>query len=154
LAEPKLSLIIEKNLGAKAEQIVYARRGGNYTRTVRTSSKECASFVLKDKDILKLALWAVAIEEHYERAMDLEWAKDGKTGELFIVQARPETVQSRREAAGIKTYRLKARGRRLIAGLSIGEAIASGKVCKLKGPSEMARFEKGAILVTATTDPD
>ena len=154
LAEPKLSPIIEKNLGAKEEKIVYARRGGNYTRTVRTSSKERSSFVLKDKDILKLARWAVAIEEHYERAMDIEWAKDGKTGELFIVQARPETVQSRREAAATKTYTLKGKGRRLATGLSIGEAIASGKVCKLKGPSEIGRFEKGAILVTATTDPD
>lgn len=154
LTEPKLVPIIEKNLGAKEEKIVYARRGGNYTRTVPTSSRERSSFVLKDEEILKLSRWAVAIEEHYHRAMDMEWAKDGKTGELFIVQARPETVEARREAAGIKTYRLKARGRRLIAGLSIGEAIASGKVCKLKSPSEMARFEKGAILVTATTDPD
>lgn len=154
LAEPELAPIIEKNLGAKEEKIVYARRGGNYTRTVRTSSKERLSFVLKDEEILKLARWAVAIEEHYHRAMDIEWAKDGKTGEPFIVQARPETVQSRREAAATKTYTLKGKGRRLVAGLSIGEAIASGKVCKLKGPSEIARFEKGAILVTATTDPD
>jgi len=154
LAEPVLAPIIEKNLGAKEEKTIYAKRGENYTRTVRTSSRERSSFVLKDEEILKLARCAVAIEEHYHRAMDIEWAKDGKTGELFIVQARPETVQSRREAAGIKTYSLKARGRRLVAGLSIGEAIASGKVCKLKGPSEIARFEKGAILVTATTDPD
>jgi len=154
LTEPELVPIIEKNLGAKEEKIVYAGRGGNYTRTVPTSSRERSSFVLRDEEILKLARWAAAIEKHYQRAMDIEWAKDGKTGELFIVQARPETVESRREAAGIKTYRLKARGRRLIAGLSIGEAIASGRVCKLKSPSEMARFEKGAILVTATTDPD
>ncbi len=154
LAEPELAPIVEKNLGAKREKIVYARRGANYTRTVRTSSKERSSFVLKDEEILKLARCALAIEEHYHRAMDIEWAKDGKTGELFIVQARPETVQSRREAAATKTYTLKGKGRRLVAGLSIGEAIASGKVCKLKGPSEIARFEKGAILVTATTDPD
>jgi len=154
LAEPGFHPIIEKNLGAKEEKIVYASRGGNYTRTVRTSSKERSSFVLQNEEILKLARWAVAIEEHYKRAMDIEWAKDGKTGELFIVQARPETVQSRREAAAVKTYTLKGKGRRLVAGLSIGEAIASGEVCKLKGPSQIGQFQKGAILVTATTDPD
>ncbi|MDO8431003.1 MAG: phosphoenolpyruvate synthase [Candidatus Binatus sp.] len=155
LAEPELHPIIEKNLGTKEEKIVYGGRGGsNPTRTVRTSSRERLSFVLKDEQILKLARWAVAIEEHYHRAMDIEWAKDGKTGELFIVQARPETVQSRREGAATKTYTLKGKGRRLVTGLSIGEAIASGKVCKLKSPAEIARFEKGAILVTATTDPD
>ena len=116
LADPKLNPIIEKNLGAKNEKIVYAKRGGNRTRTVRTSAKEQSSFVLKDEEILQLARWAVAIEEHYKRAMDIEWAKDGKTGELFIVQARPETVQSRREAAATKTYTLKGKGKRLLTG--------------------------------------
>jgi pyruvate,water dikinase len=154
LADPKLHPIIEKNLGAKKEKIVYANRAGNYTRTVRTSAREQSSFVLKDEEMLQLARWAMAIEEHYKRAMDIEWAKDGKTGELFIVQARPETVQSRREAAATKTYTLKVKGRRLLTGLSIGEAIASGKVCKLKSASEIGQFQKGAILVTATTDPD
>jgi pyruvate, water dikinase len=154
LAEPELHPIIEKNLGAKKEKIVYANRGGIHTRTVRTSARERSSFVLKDEEILQLARWAMAIEEHYKRAMDIEWAKDGKTGELSIVQARPETVQSRREAAATKTYVLKGKGRRLLTGLSIGEAIASGKICKLKNPSEIGQFQKGAILVTATTDPD
>jgi len=154
LSEPALHPIIEKTLGAKEEKIVYASRGANYTRTVRTSSRERASFVLNDQEILKLARWAVAIEQHYKRAMDIEWAKDGKTGELFIVQARPETVQSRRDAAALKTYTLKGKGRRLVAGLSIGQAIASAKVCRLKSPAEIAQFQKGAVLVTATTDPD
>jgi pyruvate, water dikinase len=154
LAERELVPIIEKNLGAKEEKIVYARSGGNRTRTIRTSSREQTSFVLKDEEIQRLACWATAIEEHYKRPMDIEWAKDGKTSELFIVQARPETVQSRREGGATKKYTLKGTGRRLVTGLSIGEAVASGKVCKLKSPAEIGQFEKRAILVTATTDPD
>jgi pyruvate,water dikinase len=86
--------------------------------------------------------------------MDMEWAKDGITGELYIVQARPETVQSRKEADGLKRYSLKKKGKLLVKGHSIGDAIAVGKVCKLKSPDEIGRFPKGAILVTATTDPD
>jgi pyruvate, water dikinase len=154
LKEPGLAPIVEKNLGAKEEKIIYGKRGRNATRTVRTSQAERSRFALGDDDILKLARWAVAIEEHYGRPMDIEWAKDGRTKELFIVQARPETVQSRREAASTRTYKLKQKGKRLVTGLSIGEAIASGKVCKLKSPAEIGRFEKGAILVTAMTDPD
>jgi pyruvate, water dikinase len=86
--------------------------------------------------------------------MDMEWAKDGETGDLFIVQARPETVQSRREAGSLKTYTLKQKGERLLTGLAVGDAIATGSVCKLSSPSEIAKFKDGAILVTKITDPD
>jgi pyruvate,water dikinase len=154
LAQSEFSPIVEKTLGAKEEKIVYAASGRGVTLRRKTSKKEQTSFVLSDRDILKLARWAVAIERHYGRPMDMEWARDGETGELFIVQARPETVQSRREASSLKTHALRKRGRVLLQGLAIGEAIAAGKVCKLKSPSEAARFERGAILVTATTDPD
>jgi pyruvate, water dikinase len=154
LNQPRLVPIVEKNLGAKEEKIVYGARANKTTRTVRTSTAERARFVLEDAAILKLSRWADAIERHYGRPMDIEWARDGKTGELFIVQARPETVQSRRDATSTRTYTLKRRGKRLVAGLSVGDAIAVGKVCKLKSPAEIARFEKGAILVTGTTDPD
>jgi pyruvate,water dikinase len=94
------------------------------------------------------------IENHYGMPMDVEWAKDGRTNELYIVQARPETVQSRKDAGALKSYRIKSKGRMLIAGLSIGDAIAAGKVCLIQSPQDIERFEDGAILVTETTDPD
>lgn len=86
--------------------------------------------------------------------MDIEWAKDGVSGELFVVQARPETVQSRREASAVKTYRLGQTGRKLLTGVSVGEAVAAGSVCVIDSPRDMARFVDGAVLVTRTTDPD
>ena len=91
------------------KKIVYSERGRKTTHTINLSKEERGRFVLDEHEILKLAQWAVAIEEHYGRPMDIEWAKDGETGELFIVQARPETVQSRSEASSLKTYTLKRR---------------------------------------------
>ena len=149
-----LAPILERNLGAKAKKVVYGGSGRKTTRTIATSKQERESFVLSDQDILKLAGWAVAIEDHYRRPMDMEWARDGDTGDLFIVQARPETVQSRREAGSLKTYTLKQKGERLLTGLAVGDAIATGPVCKLSSPSEIAKFKDGAILVTRITDPD
>lgn len=154
LHESNLTPILEKTLGTKVKKIVYGGSGRKPTRAVSTSHEERISFVLEDQEILKLARWAVEIESHYGRPMDMEWAKDGETGELFIVQARPETVQSRKEAGSLKTYTLKQKGERLVTGLAIGDAIATGKVCKLKSPSEITKFERGAILVTQITDPD
>src|SRR5690606_2468533 len=102
----------------------------------------------------QLARWALAIEQHYHRPMDIEWARDGETGELFIVQARPETVESRKGTGELKTYHLKGKGERLVKGLSIGSAIAAGKVCLLESATDIDRFEEGAVLVTTQTDPD
>ena len=121
---------------------------------VPTSKAERSAFVLSDSEILKLAQWACTIEAHYGRPMDMEWAKDGETGELFIVQARPETVQSRRQASAFKSYTIKSKGRTLATGLSIGEAVTTGRVCLIESPSAIDRFVDGAILVTRTTDPD
>ena len=104
--------------------------------------------------LLELARAAVAIERHYGMPMDVEWAKDGDTGAIFVVQARPETVQSRKEAGTLKSYELKQKGKRLLTGLAIGDAIAAGKVLKLASPDEIERFEKDAVLVTGMTDPD
>ena len=150
----KLSPIVEKKLGQKARKMVYATGGDAPTRNISTSKVEQASFVLSDQEILQLARWACTIESHYGMPMDMEWAKDGETGELFIVQARPETVQSRKEASTFKTYRMKRKGRRLITGLSIGDAIVAGKVCLIRNAAEIGRFADGAVLVTETTDPD
>ncbi len=146
--------IIEKSCGKKAEKVVYSKGGASPIATRRTTKKEQSSFVLDDKDILQLARWACSIEKHYGRAMDMEWAKDGISGELFIVQARPETVQSRKEASGLQRFSLKSKGKLLAQGYSVGDAIAVGKVFRLDSPDEIERFPKDAILVTGNTDPD
>ncbi|MBE0620585.1 MAG: phosphoenolpyruvate synthase [Burkholderiales bacterium] len=154
LQEPSLKPIIEKSLGAKAKKMIYARGGSATAKLVDTSAKERSSFVLKDEEILQLARWACAIEAHYGQPMDMEWAKDGGSGELYIVQARPETVQSRKEAGSLKSYRLKKKGRRLVTGIAVGDSIAAGKVCRLASAAQIGRFREGAVLVTKMTDPD
>ena len=146
--------IIHKALGAKARKMIYGEDEDGGSKLVDTPREECAAYVLDDEEVLQLARWAVAIENHYGQPMDMEWAKDGKTGDLYIVQARPETVQSRREAGHLKTFRLKERGERLLSGLAIGDAIAAGKVCRLKSVDEIDRFEAESVLVTEITDPD
>ena len=146
--------IIERVRGAKATKMIYASGGDSPVKTVDTTKKEQESLVLADEEILKLAEWAKTIEEHYGKPMDIEWAKDGETGELAVVQARPETVQSRKEAGSLKTYSLRRHGERLVTGHSIGDAITAGKVCRLDSPAEIAKFPKNGILVTEMTDPD
>ena len=154
LANPGFTPIIEKNLGAKEKKLVYAVGGTKTTRNLDTPRDERNTFVLDDDEILTLARWAVVIEQHYGKPMDIEWAKDGNTGRLFIVQARPETVQSRREAGYLKTYEMQQTGKRLLTGLAIGEAIAAGQVCLIRRAADIARFQDDAILVTEMTDPD
>ncbi len=154
LDDPKLVPIIEKKRGEKARKIIYATGSEQPTRNVPTSVAERLSFVLADAEILQLARWACAIEQHYNMPMDMEWAKDGRTGALFIVQARPETVQSRKALGTIKSYRVKSKGRTLTTGLSIGDAVVAGLVCVIDSPRDIDRFVDGAVLVTETTDPD
>ncbi len=155
LDEEQLVPIIEKRLGAKAIKMIYARTSDeSRTRNVPTSKVEQSSFVLSDAEILKLARWAKAIEVHYGRAMDMEWARDGETGELWIVQARPETVQSQRRRGLFKTYSLKEKGRKVLTGLAVGDAIVSGMVRIVRSTSEIESFPEGAILVAENTDPD
>ncbi|WP_372922315.1 phosphoenolpyruvate synthase [Roseovarius sp.] len=154
LEDPALCPIIAKTLGAKAKKMVYARGSDATSKLVDTPRKERMAFVLSDDEVLQLARWACTIESHYGQPMDMEWAKDGDTGDLFIVQARPETVQSRRKAGMLRSYHLKQKGPELVRGQAIGDSIASGKVCRLKSAKEIDRFEDGAVLVTGTTDPD
>lgn len=151
---PGRAPIVEKKLGAKEKKMIYAGASGGETRNVPTSKAERAAFVLTDSEILDLARMAVTIERHYGVAMDVEWARDGETGTIWIVQARPETVQSRADVAAMKSYKVKAHGRELLRGLSVGEAVVSGPVCLIDSPRDIARFVDGAILVTSTTDPD
>ncbi|WP_045836974.1 phosphoenolpyruvate synthase [Hyphomicrobium sp. 99] len=152
LEKPSRKPIIEKTLGAKVRKLIYAEKGS--TSLVDTSNDERRRFILSDDEILTLARWGVAIERHYGQAMDIEWAKDGQTGELFFVQARPETVQSRREASQLRTYRLRKKGSLIISGLAVGDAIGAGKVCKLASADDIQNFQDGAVLVTGITDPD
>ena len=154
LSQPLLVPIIEKKLGEKAKKMVYAQDGDRPTRNVPTSKADRAKFVLSDQDILALGRWACVIEDHYGYPMDMEWAKDGESGELFILQARPETVQSRKEASAFRSYRIKSKGRKLASGLSIGDAVVSGRACLIDNPRDIGRFVDGTILVTQTTDPD
>ena len=153
LDDKALSPIIEKKKGAKSIKMIYAV-GDKPTRNVPTSKAERAAWVLSDPEIVELARWAATIEQHYGCPMDMEWARDGKTGDMYIVQARPETVQARRDVGIFKSYTVQNKGKVLTKGLSIGDAIASGQVCLIETAKDIDKFVDGSILVTQTTDPD
>jgi pyruvate,water dikinase len=153
LANSALKPIIEKKRGSKASKLIYAT-DDQPTRQIATSIDEQQSFVLSDDEILSLARWACIIEKHYNCPMDIEWAKDGVTKQLFIVQARPETVQARKAVNVFRSYEIKKKGRRLAQGLSVGDAIVAGRVCIVRNPTDIGQFVDGAILVAETTDPD
>src|SRR5699024_7332817 len=121
---------------------------------VETAPAERAALVLSDAEVLQLARWAAAIEDHYGRPMDMEWAKDGPSGDLYIVQARPETVHAGRGATQFTVHHLEESGRRLVSGAAVGDSIVAGEVCLIEDPSEIARFRDGSILVAEMTDPD
>ncbi len=150
--------IINKKLGSKLTKAVYDESGG--IKDVETTEEERMRYSLSDDDVLTLAKWAVIIENHYSKRngrytpMDVEWAKDGKTGQLFVVQARPETVQSRKSLSVLETYKLKEKGRVLVEGIAVGSKIATGTVRVIDTPDKMDEFKDGEILVTDMTDPD
>jgi len=154
LEAPGASPIIERTLGAKALTMVYGRGGTRRTRIVDTPARRQGAFVLRDDEILQLARWAVAVARHYGRPMDMEWAKDGESGSLYLVQARPETVQSVRSGHAFTEYRLTEHGEPVLAGTAVGDAIATGDVCVIRDPSDIGRFRDGAVLVAEMTDPD
>jgi pyruvate,water dikinase len=112
------------------------------------------AFVLTDDEALQLARWGVAIEQHYGQPMDVEWAKDGETGELFILQARPETVEARQKGGAIETYRLTGEGEVVVEGLPVGRAVASGPVRLVKGIGDLGSVQAGDVIVTPMTEPD
>jgi len=152
VADEALSPILEKTKGDQAQKIVSTGEGG--TATVATTDDERTGFVLSDEEILALTRWGRIIERHYDRPMDVEWARDRDSGDLFVVQARPETVQSRKAAGTLRTYRLTEDGPHLVTGLGIGTSIVSGPTRVLDSVDEGERFEDGDILVTDMTDPD
>jgi pyruvate,water dikinase len=144
--------LIENERGRKQIKVVLDEVAGG-TRTVETTPDEQRSSALSPEDLLELSCWALLVEEHYGRPMDMEWAKDGATGELFMVQARPETVHSSR-GSRLTQYRMTRKGTRLLQGQAVGTSIAAGKACVIADAAEVGRFEDGAILVTRRTDPD
>jgi pyruvate,water dikinase len=146
--------ILRRNLGGKAIKMVYAPAGSaERVKTVDVSQAERMQFCITEADILTLSRQALTIENHYKAPMDIEWGKDGSTGEIFILQARPETVQSR-AGRSIQRFSLKARSKVLVEGRSIGQRIGSGPVRVIKDVSEMARVQAGDVLVADMTDPD
>ncbi|MEY4938614.1 MAG: Phosphoenolpyruvate synthase [Verrucomicrobiota bacterium] len=152
--------ILQKRMGTKEYKLVYDIGGGKMVKNVPVPPGDRAKFTIADEEILQLARWAGQIEDHYSARkghrtpMDIEWAKDGITGELFIVQARPETVQSRKDVEVVETFRLKRRSAVLVNGRSVGEKIATGPVRVIKNAQFLGQFQEGEILVTDKTDPD
>lgn len=152
--------ILEKRLGSKAIKMVYDVGGSKLTKNVEVAEPEREKYCINDEEILQLARWACIIEDHYSGVrgvytpMDIEWAKDGQTGELFIVQARPETVQSQKSANVIKTYELKDHSQVLATGRSVGAAIGQGKAQVIRNVSQINQFRPGEVLITNRTDPD
>ena len=154
--------IIYKKIGTNAKKMVYdtGKRAVEQTKIVPTPVPDTKRFVLTDEEIVTMASWGAAIEAHYtERAkqwtpMDMEWAKDGITGQLFIVQARPETVQARRDFNKLVEYKVVAPGKELLRGISVGSKVATGKAHVILSPKQIREFKSGEILVTEMTDPD
>ncbi len=152
--------ILKRTVGAKQEKLIYATRGSRSTRIVPVPVEEREQLSLTDDEVLTLARWGCLIEEHYSQKagrsvpMDVEWAKDGRTGELFLLQARPETVHAAAQKATLDTYRLHERGPVLLTGKSVGEKIGAGPVRIIKDVGELQQFRPGEVLVADMTDPD
>lgn len=154
--------IIQKRIGSKEFKLIYESGGTKAVKNIPTLRHERKVACISDGEILQLARWACKIEDHYSTRnkkftpMDMEWAKDGETGELFILQARPETVQSQKSSTSneFKFYSLKSKGKILVQGRSIGEKIASGRVKIIKDVSQLGQLQKGDVLVSEKTDPD
>jgi len=146
--------IISKKVGDKKVRMIYSVDKNSPVKNIEVNKIEKENYSITDEEILKLAKWAVIIEEHYKKPMDMEWAKDGKLGKLFIVQARPETVQSQKDLNTLEEYVLKEKGEIKVEGKSVGSRIGSGKVRVIKDASGINSFKKGEVLVTEMTDPD
>ena len=153
--------IVGKRVGSKEIKMIYNTSGGGKepVKNIDTTPEERGSYVINDDEIIQLAKWACIIEDHYEKAMDIEWAKDGDgvnvgSGELFILQARPETVHSQSTKRVVETYVLKETGKVLITGQAVGTKIGQGKAHIIEDTAHIHEFKEGEILVTDMTDPD
>ncbi len=152
--------IISRTLGSKNKKLIYNPKKLGAVIRISTSKEEQMRFVLKDEEVLKLTEWALKIEKHYSQLkgawqpMDIEWAKDGLTGELYIVQARPETVQSQKDYSVVKDYVMTTPGELIVKGAAVGSAIAEGAAKIILSPKQIGQFKPGEVLVTTMTDPD
>ena len=152
--------VLQKTVGSKEFKLIYDTGGGKMVKNVPVAPGDRAKLALTDDEVLELARWACIVEDHYSAKrgqhapMDLEWAKDGITGELFIVQARPETVQSRKDLDVLEAYILSTRSKVLTSGRSVGAKIATGRVRVIKSAEFIGQFQEGEVLVTDKTDPD
>src|SRR5216683_7979517 len=153
--------LVWKTIGSKERRMVYAAPGAGKLVELQPVPEEMrCRHCLSDAEVLQLARWALQIEDHYARArgadspMDIEWGKDGQTGELFILQARPETVHSNRKSAALRIYRLTGKGEQLVQGLAVGEGVAVGCARVIRSPSQFEEFRRSEILTTESTDPD
>lgn len=152
--------ILEKRLGSKEIKMIYDVGGSRLTKNISVCPEERTKFALSDEEILQLGHWACAIEDHYSQLrgtytpMDIEWAKDGITGQLFIVQARPETVQSQKATNVLRSYKLQETGEVLVQGRSVGEMIGQGKARVIMDVHQINQFQAGEVLITNRTDPD
>jgi pyruvate, water dikinase len=152
--------ILQKKLGSKEFKLIYEEGGSRHVRSVPVPLEDRDRYVLEDEEILTLARWAVLVEDHYSAArgvhtpMDMEWAKDGESKELFLLQARPETVHARRPAAVLERHRLLEEGELLIVGRSVGEKIGKGRVRVIHSVADLDTLGEGEVLVTGMTDPD
>ncbi len=157
-----LKPIIYSHLGEKQLRMIYTERGqdGEAIENISVEQDQREQFSLNTDEVLQLAQWAAIIEDHYSqeaghyKPMDMEWAKDGESGDLFIVQARPETVVSRREAGVVKRNVLEKTGQILAEGMAVGELIGAGKAAVIKSTDQIGAFKEGMVLVTEMTDPD
>ncbi|MFA6547442.1 MAG: phosphoenolpyruvate synthase [Candidatus Magasanikbacteria bacterium] len=143
--------IISRKLGSKEVKLVYGKIGTKQEKVLVSDQKQ---YCLTDDEIIQLSKWGVQIEEHYGHPMDIEWAKDGNTGKLYIVQARGETVKSQAKITAIETYILQRKGEILVEGVSVGQKIGQGKAHVITSPKQMKDFKAGEVLVTRITDPD
>ena len=152
--------IISKELGSKKIKMIYTSNSRIPVKNVNVSDAKRNKYVIDDKEILKLAEWACIIEDHYSKKaghykpMDMEWAKDGKTGILYIVQARPETVHSQKQYRVIENYVLKQTGKAIVSGRSVGDKIGQGNAHVIRSVKDISQFKKGEVLITEMTDPD
>jgi len=146
--------IISRKLGSKAFKLVYTNNKNQPTKKHKVAAADRGRFTLTDKEVLVLARWAMEIEKHYGKPMDMEWAKDGLTNELYMVQARPETVQANKSQQILEEYQLNKKGKVLLTGTAVGAKIGQGKVNVIKKVSDISRFKPGSVLVTEMTDPD
>jgi len=149
-----LPAIVNKTLGSKAMKMIFAKNPAERVQMVPVNERDAEQFCISDADVLHLARQALLIEKHYGRPMDIEWAKDGKDGEIYIVQARPETVKSRQSGAVLEQFHLPKRGKIKAQGRAIGQKIGAGQARLIASAAQMAQVQTGDVLVTDMTDPD